>query len=222
MGRPLKDNDRTRQRLIDAARDLFVSKGFAATSVRDICTAADANSASVSYHFGGKAELYRAVAEAVSLTVAANWPKAGATVADYPSWDAALDHVLRSLILPAQADDNRTAMIQIGNWELVAPTGLIDDVIRPRLQPVLDLIRELIRTRTAERLDPLTETLAVLSVLQLATTGTHGQRIWHWFGHPDALDSTTGHDHLIALARQFITAGVPKLKPVPASTRNAP
>jgi AcrR family transcriptional regulator len=48
----------TRERLVDAAEQLFARKGFATTSVRDITAAAGCNVAAVNYHFGGKHNLY--------------------------------------------------------------------------------------------------------------------------------------------------------------------
>jgi AcrR family transcriptional regulator len=51
----------TRERLVDAAEMLFARQGFAATSVREITTAAGCNVAAVNYHFGGKHNLYSEV-----------------------------------------------------------------------------------------------------------------------------------------------------------------
>lgn len=51
----------TRQRLIDAAAQLFSEQGFENVTVREICKASNANVAAVNYHFGDKAGLYRAV-----------------------------------------------------------------------------------------------------------------------------------------------------------------
>lgn len=51
----------TREQLLDAAEQLFARRGFEATSVRDITHAASCNLAAVSYHFGGKHNLYDAV-----------------------------------------------------------------------------------------------------------------------------------------------------------------
>jgi AcrR family transcriptional regulator len=48
----------TRQRLLDSAETLFAERGYNATSVRDITSAAQCNVASVNYHFGGKERLY--------------------------------------------------------------------------------------------------------------------------------------------------------------------
>jgi TetR/AcrR family transcriptional regulator, regulator of cefoperazone and chloramphenicol sensitivity len=55
----------TRQRILDAALDLFGERGLTGTTVRDIAGRAKVNVAAISYHFGGKDELYRAVAQAV-------------------------------------------------------------------------------------------------------------------------------------------------------------
>lgn len=49
----------TRQRLLDAAIELFGTHGFDGVSVRDISSAAGANGAAITYHFGTKDELIR-------------------------------------------------------------------------------------------------------------------------------------------------------------------
>src|SRR5437867_11921376 len=48
----------TKQRLLDAAREMFAQKGFEAASVGEICERAEANRAAISFHFGGKERLY--------------------------------------------------------------------------------------------------------------------------------------------------------------------
>ncbi len=51
----------TRERLLDAAESLFAKNGINATSLRAITAAAEANLASVHYHFGSKDALTQAV-----------------------------------------------------------------------------------------------------------------------------------------------------------------
>lgn len=53
----------TPDKLIDAAVMLFAEKGFSAVTIREVAEASSANSALISYHFGGKEGLYRAVLE---------------------------------------------------------------------------------------------------------------------------------------------------------------
>ena len=48
----------TRERLLKAATDVFVERGYAAATVREICRRASANVAAVNYHFGSKERLY--------------------------------------------------------------------------------------------------------------------------------------------------------------------
>jgi len=51
----------TKEKILDAAEELFADRGFASTSLRDITTEADVNLAAVNYHFGSKLDLLRAV-----------------------------------------------------------------------------------------------------------------------------------------------------------------
>src|SRR5262245_49466633 len=50
--------DTTRERIVEAAGEIFAEKGFDATTVRDICQRAEANIAAVNYYFGDKQRLY--------------------------------------------------------------------------------------------------------------------------------------------------------------------
>ncbi len=58
--RPARQNN-VREAVMKAAETLFASKGFRATSIRDIAQAANANPGSVSYHFKSKDGLLLAI-----------------------------------------------------------------------------------------------------------------------------------------------------------------
>ncbi len=65
-GRPQAASDRRRraaaaERLIEAAGPLFAERPFDAVSTRELAAAAAVNLSAITYHFGGKERLYRAV-----------------------------------------------------------------------------------------------------------------------------------------------------------------
>src|SRR5438105_4665976 len=62
MKKALTDSP-TKDKLLDAAQELMLSKGYTATSVDEICSAAGLTKGSFFHHFEGKEHLGRAVAE---------------------------------------------------------------------------------------------------------------------------------------------------------------
>jgi AcrR family transcriptional regulator len=59
MGRPVNANsEETKERLLEAAGELFATQGIGSTSVREIAQKAGVNGALVSHYFGGKEGLY--------------------------------------------------------------------------------------------------------------------------------------------------------------------
>ena len=64
----------TRERLLQSATRLFADNGYRGASVRDICNLAGANPGAVSYHFGGKRQLYRAVLRWAAASLAEMGP----------------------------------------------------------------------------------------------------------------------------------------------------
>ena len=56
-----RDAERSRERLLDAALDVFSAKGFAGGRVQEIADRAGVNAQLISYYFGGKEGLYRAL-----------------------------------------------------------------------------------------------------------------------------------------------------------------
>lgn len=60
---PAGDARSTRERILDAAEQVFADKGLGAAPVRDIAAGVGLNPASLYNHFAGKEELYEAVLE---------------------------------------------------------------------------------------------------------------------------------------------------------------
>lgn len=60
----------TRDRLILSAAEAFADRGYRGAAIRDICNLARVNPGAVSYHFGGKRQLYRAVLRSAVVQLA--------------------------------------------------------------------------------------------------------------------------------------------------------
>lgn len=74
----------TRARLLETATTLFAEHGYRGASVRRICDLARANPGAVSYHFGGKRQLYRTVLRRAAAALADLDAAAGAAGSDTP------------------------------------------------------------------------------------------------------------------------------------------
>ena len=62
---PIRDADRSRKAILDAAETLFAERGFDAVSLREIGDAAGLSRGTPNYFFGSKEDLYVAVLERV-------------------------------------------------------------------------------------------------------------------------------------------------------------
>lgn len=61
MATQAERRERTRTAIVESARALFVERGFAATTIGDIQTAADVSRGALYHHFPGKDEVFEAV-----------------------------------------------------------------------------------------------------------------------------------------------------------------
>jgi AcrR family transcriptional regulator len=153
--RSVHDSAETRQRLIAAARELFAEGGFARVTVRDICNAASANVAAVSYHFGDKLGLYREVVrDAINAMKQAGLLSLDA--APGASAEDRLRHYVRTYLprLARPSDDNQW-IGKLMNHEMSDPTPIapliFEEAILPRIMYLRDIIADLL---AAEPEDP--------------------------------------------------------------------
>lgn len=126
------DGAHTRTRLLDAALALFAEKGFAKTSTREIAEAAQVNIASISYYFGDKAGLYRAV----WLDPRINAPHQLTDAKGEPlGLLDALDGLLRSFIEPIKQGHLAKQCMKLHLREMLEPTGIWQEEIDTHIKP---------------------------------------------------------------------------------------
>ncbi|MFZ6657736.1 CerR family C-terminal domain-containing protein [Undibacterium sp. TJN19] len=160
------DGIEARTRLLDSALHLFAERGYAKTSTREIARAANVNISAISYYFGDKAGLYRAVY---------NDPRTNPTVdpAIFEPGNSDLRSALSMLLCTftdslKQGEIIETCM-KLHLREMLEPTGLwveeIDNTIRPAHQGLVKLLcRHLGVTRADDDIHRLAFSITGLAI----------------------------------------------------------
>lgn len=139
--------DGARQRLLQAAGEVFAEHGFRTATVRDICGRANVNIAAVNYYFRDKEGLYEEVlkfAHRYSLEMHPPEPPAGSSASPEERLRVFIYSFINRLL-----DKGRPAWHgKLMAREIVEPTtaldALVEQSIRPLQQVLLAIIRELV------------------------------------------------------------------------------
>ena len=91
----VRDKDATRQRLLDAAEQVFAAKGYHGTGVDDIIRASDSSKGGFYFHFPNKQGIFLALVDALVPKLASAVDRA---IASEPDPIAQLDAALRTVI----------------------------------------------------------------------------------------------------------------------------
>ncbi len=138
--------DTTRERIVDAAGEIFAERGFDATTIRDICQSAGANVAAVNYYFGDKQRLYvEAVVRAHRWRMErAKLPEWSAgTPAEKKLTDFVTTFIRRVRTGPDDTWHTRLVMREIANPS-EACAELVQSSIRPQFDVLVGILRELL------------------------------------------------------------------------------
>ena len=145
MGPTLSDSQRqqieTRQRLLNAACEVFGSRVYKEATVREICHVAGANVAAVNYHFGGKEKLYDAAWRYAFALTDEKYPiRYEAQLAPEQQLRSIVQAFLGRILDSGPAGYFPRLMIR----EMTQPTALatiVDEVIRPSIEVIKKIVR---------------------------------------------------------------------------------
>jgi len=125
-----KDGEATRRKILEAACDVFGESGYRGATHAEICRRAGVNTAAINYHFGSKAELYKASWQHVAEGVERLYPMTGGVGPDAPPEDR-LRGQIRAM-LGRFADESLGPYHRIRMMEFSDPTGLLDEALDDR------------------------------------------------------------------------------------------
>lgn len=154
MGDQAHGTKGTRERLLEAAGEVFAERGFREATIREIVKLAEANLNAVNYHFRDKEGLYRAVFEYAHQRLHEEGPAHPENIEDLSA-----EERLRAFVrmhLHRMLTDGRPAWFgKLRAREMVEPTGMLDELIERHIRPhhelLLGIVRELIGSDVPER-----------------------------------------------------------------------
>lgn len=157
---PLED---TKQRLLDAAAQVFAERGFGAATVREICARAKANVAAVNYHFRDKEQLYAETLRRAHCMRLEEVP--------VPQWPAGTppEEKLRGFIqtmIERLVDQSAPPwFMQLMLREMTQPSTAGFELVKEFIKPQFDLLQEIIMEMVGEDLPAIKRHMIGFSIV---------------------------------------------------------
>lgn len=132
-----------RQRLVEAAGQVFAEKGFDRATGKEICERAHTNTAAVNYYFGGMEGLYKAVVwEAHNRFV--TFEAASAAIAGKGDAKARLEAILNLAVRTISGPEFSSWALRVLGREIVAPSKALDELRSQQIIPKSRLLRSIV------------------------------------------------------------------------------
>jgi AcrR family transcriptional regulator len=210
------EDDRTRQRLLDAAGEVFAEHGFRNATVREICRRAGANVAAVNYHFGDKEHLYLAVMRYAHGASFAKYPSDLGLPPGAPPEDRVRSFVKAFLLRVLDIGKSSWAG-RLMSKELAEPTAALDFIVSEQIKPNFIFLSTALRELLGPKADDALVRRCAFSIV--------GQCLFYHFGRPvfERLNGIkVGVEHVDALTEhvtRFSLAAVGALAESPSKPR---
>jgi len=184
------DGAHARAQLLHTALRLFSEKGFAKTSIREIAQAAGANVAAISYYFGDKAGLYRAV-----FTEPLGSARDDIALYNQPGFTLrqSLEGFFSSFLEPLRQGELVQLCTKLHFREMLEPTGLwaeeIDQGIKPAHAALVKVLcRHLELTKADDDVHRLAFSITGLAIHMFISREVVDAIRPQLFGAPDAVE----------------------------------
>ena len=170
-----KSLDLTREKLIDAAGQVFAERGYRAATIREICRLAGANVAAVNYTFGDKMGLYTEVLRH-SVRAAGQAAAMSAALDTSLSPEDTIRGVIRARLMSLCKENRPDWHIRLVMHEFSHPTPAMGRVVDEGMRPIYDRVRKAVGEIIGLPPDHDTTLLSVNSIV--------GQILFYTFSRP--------------------------------------
>jgi len=197
-----------RERILAEAERVFGERGFDGASMRQLAEAAGVPLALVSYHFGSKEGVYRAVFERRAPVVVEQRLAGLAIAKSEPNLDRRLELVVKALVFPMlhlRAHDRDPSFGRLLANETTESDserrGIIRDMFDPIARAVVEALRSALPDRSEAEIWWAYHFMLGAMVTVMSDTGRIA-RLSEGLCHPD--DEAAAVAHMVA----FLTAGI--------------
>ncbi|MCY2959331.1 MAG: CerR family C-terminal domain-containing protein [Planctomycetota bacterium] len=196
----------TRQRLLEVAGAVFAELGYRGATVRDICQRAEANVASIHYHFGDKDGLYRAVLQSAFEAAEARHPRTGSVDAG-ASAEEELQAFVLAFLRRIYGGGVPTWLMRIMSREMFEPTGALEHLVRTVHRPTFEHLRGIVSRIGGPSLRDEDALRCAQAVIAQCVFYKHAQAVMKLMGHSEP--STPAEiDQLAQQITRFSLAGI--------------
>lgn len=207
--------DTTKERLLEAAGEVFAERGFRQATVRAICRRAGANVAAVNYHFGGKQRLYAETLKYGAHIALAKFPPDAGLPRGAAPREALYVFVLSFL--------RRFLELGTPDWhgklcarEMIEPTAALDDLVREVIVPLSRRLQEIVRALLGPRASESRVRLAALSVVGQCMLYRHNRPVLERLYGPETA-SARQIERLARHITDFSLGGLQQIRKMEAS-----
>ena len=199
-----------RQRLLEAAGEVFAQRGYRGATIQEISQRAKANIASVNYHFRDKESLYREVFRYAMS-------QARGRYLAYPS-DAAerrpaqrLRQELRRNLKSNFSADREPWLAMLFFREMLEPSGVFETLVEENLKPYQQQMESLLREVVGPQVDE--HSIRFSAFVTIAISG-YFYNVQQYIKrlYPEERFSGESSDELADLIARFVVGGIRALK----------
>ncbi len=199
-----------RQRLLEAAGEVFAQRGFKAATIQEISQRANANIASVNYHFRDKETLYREVfrfAMEQSRERYLSYPIDTSERRPVQRLRLELRRYLKVSFAPSRAPWQAMMFYR----EMLEPTEVFESLVSERMAPYQKYIESLVRDVAGQQIDEHFVRFASYAAISLCGSFQTAQNYIKKL-YPDERFNAESSDELADLITTFVAGGLRALK----------
>lgn len=200
-----------RQRLLEAAGEVFAQRGFKAATIQEISQRANANIASVNYHFRDKESLYREVFRHAM-------EQSRERYLAYPMDESErrpaqrLKLEMRRYLNVMFSRDRTPWQAMVFFREMIEPTDVFDSLVAEQMAPYQKIIESLVRDLVGPQTNEHVVRFSAFAAISLCSFFHTAQKYIAKL-YPEERFDADSSDELADLIAVFVMGGLRALKP---------